>query len=121
MNLATRIRIARRKSGMSQKTMAEELCVSRGAVANWEGSGRSRPSLTNLCKIAAITGVTVEWLARGNGLINFTSAFDISADTGSRIVSNDIEARLLSIFRLAPEGDRASIMKIIDSIANLHS
>ena len=67
MDFSARIRKARRHSGMSQRALAEQLGISRGAVANWEGSRPGRPSTDNLRKMSARTGVSFEWLASGHG------------------------------------------------------
>ncbi|MBS0218877.1 MAG: helix-turn-helix transcriptional regulator [Proteobacteria bacterium] len=119
MDLATRIRIARRNSGMSQKSLAERLGVSRGAIANWESSGHARPSRPNLCKVAAITGVTIEWLARGHGsMLPALLPFDLAGNE-QMITSDANESRLLSVFRLASVSDKSLIMEVINSIASL--
>ncbi|MBS0214733.1 MAG: helix-turn-helix transcriptional regulator [Proteobacteria bacterium] len=119
MDLATRIRAARRQSGMSQKTMAVQLGVSRGAIANWESSGHAQPSRTNLGKVAAITGVKIEWLARGHGSMIPCPFPDDTTDNGPLIARDAVEARLLNVFRLSSENDKSLIMEVIDSIAAL--
>ena len=119
MDLATRIRTARRHSGMSQKSLAEQLGVSRGAIANWESSGQVRPSRSNLSKIAVVSGVTIEWLARGHGSMIPAPIAEIGTAAGSMIARDPVESRLLNVFRLASENDKSLIMEVIDSIADL--
>ncbi len=69
MDMATRVRVARQRAGMTQSQLAERIGVSRGAVANWEVSERPRPSASNLMEVATMTEVSVEWLATGRGEI----------------------------------------------------
>ena len=69
MDMATRVRVARQRAGMTQSQLAERIGVSRGAVANWEVSQRPRPSASNLVEVATTTEVSVEWLATGRGEI----------------------------------------------------
>lgn len=118
MDLATRIRTARRKSGLSQKAIAEQLGVSRGAVANWEDTGNGRPSRTNLGRIAIITGVAIDWLARGHGPMQ-AMPLPLVDQASPPVTVDTIETHLLTVFRLASEDDRLLIMEIVDSIANL--
>ena len=71
MDMATRIRVARRSAGLTQSELAERIGVTRGAVANWEISTRPKPSLGNLVVVATATGVSFEWVATGRGDILF--------------------------------------------------
>lgn len=67
MDMATRIRMARQRTGMTQHYLAERMQVTRGAVANWEISVRSKPSLSHLLRLATVLNVSFEWLATGRG------------------------------------------------------
>lgn len=67
MDMATRIRVARQRTGMTQHQLAERMHVTRGAVANWEINGRPKPSLAHLIRLAPVLGVSFEWLATGRG------------------------------------------------------
>lgn len=69
MDMATRVRVARQRAGMTQSQLADRVGVTRGAVANWEVSERPRPSVSNLVEVANTTEVSVEWLATGRGKI----------------------------------------------------
>ena len=53
MSLGEQIREQRIKKGMSQEKLAEQIGVSRQAVAKWE-SGQSAPNTENLFKLAQI-------------------------------------------------------------------
>ena len=67
MELSERIKAARKHAGLSQATLAQRVGVTRGAVTNWEISARANPSITHLVDVAAVTEVSFEWLASGNG------------------------------------------------------
>jgi len=67
MDMATRVRVARQRAGMTQSQLAARIGVSRGAVANWEVSERPRPKASHLVEVAITTDVSVEWLATGRG------------------------------------------------------
>lgn len=55
---------ARRRSGLLQRQVAEALGVSTGAVAMWD-TGRNKPRVDMLPKIAKLYGVTVDELLSG--------------------------------------------------------
>ena len=65
-DLRYRIRHAREHLGISQEELGAQMGVSRGAVANWE-SGTNTPDLSNLSKLARVSGLAFEWLATGRG------------------------------------------------------
>lgn len=57
---------ARRRAGLLQRQVAEQLGVSLGTVAMWD-TGRNKPRADMLPKIAKLYGVTVdELLANSN-------------------------------------------------------
>ncbi|MFK5894422.1 MAG: helix-turn-helix transcriptional regulator, partial [Pseudomonadota bacterium] len=67
MNIAQRIRIARKLKGWSQAQLAEKLNLSRGSCSQWERNVTS-PSVDHLSKLALLLDVHFEWLATGRGL-----------------------------------------------------
>lgn len=62
MSLGERIKALRRRAGLSQEQVAEQVGVSRQAVAKWE-AGHSAPSTENLRKLAQVLQVGLEELA----------------------------------------------------------
>lgn len=62
--LGARIALLRRQSGMSQKELAVRMGVSPSAVGMYE-QGRREPDCTGLMKLAAIFGVSVDFLLSG--------------------------------------------------------
>ena len=61
MKLNEKIFYCRRKAGLSQEALAEELGVSRQAVSKWE-TGDAVPELGKLVSLAKTFNVTTDWL-----------------------------------------------------------
>lgn len=61
MTLPEKIFSCRRRLGLSQEQLAERLGVSRQAVSKWE-TGEAAPELGKLSQLAAVFGVTADWL-----------------------------------------------------------
>ena len=63
MTLGEKIRLNRKKKGMSQEDLANLLNVSRQAVQKWE-SGASTPELDKLVEISNVFEVSMDWLTK---------------------------------------------------------
>lgn len=61
MKLNEKIFYCRRKAGLSQEALAEELGVSRQAVSKWE-TGDAVPEISKLVSLAKTFNVTTDWL-----------------------------------------------------------
>ena len=61
MKLNEKIAFYRRKLGYSQQTLADAMSVSRQSVSKWE-TGESLPEVTKLPQLAALFGVTTDFL-----------------------------------------------------------
>ena len=57
------ISVAREKRGITQAELADSLCVTQGAISQWE-TGRSFPRAELMPKLADIHGCTVDELLR---------------------------------------------------------
>src|SRR5271169_4143623 len=64
-DIGTRIRATRRDRGLTQDDLADQVGVSRSAVAQWE-TGRTGQVTGNLSRIADALGVNVEYLMYGD-------------------------------------------------------
>ena len=61
MTLGEKIRVARRKCGLSQEQLAEKTSVSRSAIAKWE-TDKGLPDVGNLKVLARLLNVSVDYL-----------------------------------------------------------
>jgi transcriptional regulator with XRE-family HTH domain len=64
-DIGTRIRATRRERGLTQDDLADQVGVSRSAVAQWE-TGRTGQVTGNLSRIADALEVNVEYLMHGD-------------------------------------------------------
>jgi transcriptional regulator with XRE-family HTH domain len=64
-DIGARIRAARRDRGLTQDELADQVGVSRSAVAQWE-TGRTGQVTGNLSRIAGVLEVNVEYLMFGD-------------------------------------------------------
>lgn len=61
MKLGQKIAELRKKSGLSQETLAEKMNVSRQAVSKWE-SNQSIPDIEKIVDLSELFGVTTDYL-----------------------------------------------------------
>ncbi|PKM72855.1 MAG: hypothetical protein CVU91_07455 [Firmicutes bacterium HGW-Firmicutes-16] len=61
MKLQEKIFYCRKKAGLSQEALAEQLGVSRQAISKWE-TGDAEPEINKLRLLAVAYGVTIDWL-----------------------------------------------------------
>lgn len=61
MNLSEKIYDCRKKAGLSQDALAEQIGVSRQAVSKWE-TGEATPEVNKLLLLAQAFHVTTDWL-----------------------------------------------------------
>lgn len=63
--LAETIKDLRMKNGLTQKDLADKLCVTAQAVSRWE-NGSTEPSVSTIFEMAKIFGVSIEEMFGGN-------------------------------------------------------
>lgn len=63
MNLAEKLTIQRKKSGMSQEQLAERLGITRQSVSKWE-AGSSIPEISKLVAMSEIFRVSLDYLLK---------------------------------------------------------
>lgn len=66
MSTGTRIAQARKKQGLTQEQLAEQLEVTRQSVSRWE-SDTAYPETDKLVRLARIFGVSCDYLLQGAG------------------------------------------------------
>lgn len=118
MELAQRIRRARRIAGLSQQALAEAVGVTRSAVGNWEAAAGVRPASDRLALLACALHVNFEWLATGRGTMQLPAGLDDPpAVEGLLVVECPHEMRLLLAYRQAPY----RVKTLLQELAGLHA
>lgn len=84
MTVHQRIREARNGIGMSSNKLADKVGVSSTAAWNWEHE-RTTPRPEQLTRIAAVLGVSVEWLLTGHGALQEGSIAFMLEETKEKI------------------------------------
>jgi transcriptional regulator with XRE-family HTH domain len=103
-DIGTRIRAIRRERGLTQDELADQVGVSRSAVAQWE-TGRTGQVTGNLSRIAGVLGVNVEYLMVGD---------DKRAATDVR---QGDELALLRLYRECEPEDRQMLLRTARRLA----
>ena len=85
----------RKKRGMTQSALAQELNVSDKAVSKWE-NGFGYPEITLLPKIASVFGVTVDYLL---GRAHTATPDDLAEDVGEKVSLSLQEKLLVQMYR----------------------
>lgn len=114
----SRIRLARRASGLTQSELARQLMVSRSAVAQWERTDGSSPAASNLEKLAVTLACSFEWLATGRGSRHAVgkrpSQSEATAVVLRHFARDDAEEHLLVVFRKLDGSDQNLVRSIAD-------
>lgn len=123
MNPQQRIRLARRHAGLSQAALADAVGVQRSAVSHWEAVQGKSPSMSNLRKVATVTGVQFEWLATGRGRMSLSpdEALDGVSAVDAAMVDEPMELRLLAAFRTLPPRSQAPLVELLEQMATLRT
>ena len=69
IELSEKIQTLRKKRGLTQEQLAEQLFVSRTAVSKWE-TGRGTPNIESLQMIAKLCGITLDELLQVEDVID---------------------------------------------------
>ncbi len=119
METSDRIRLARRRGGMSQTQLAAVVRVARSAVAQWEKANGPRPTNEHMAQIAICCNVCYEWLTTGRGAIVAdmddpgAMALDIELHLYAR---NDLEKRLLKSFRELEYPGNQGLVELVETL-----
>jgi len=102
-SVGARIRAARLERRLTQAELGAAVGVTRSAVAQWE-TERAGQVRGNLTRIAAVLGVSVEYLLHGS----------TSPRSGPE---NATELALLRLYRACTEDDRAFLLRTATRLA----
>ncbi|MBQ7887322.1 MAG: helix-turn-helix transcriptional regulator [Clostridia bacterium] len=105
-----RIKECRINSNLSQKYVAVALGVAGPSVSNWE-SGKTLPTPDNLCRLASLFGVTVDYLL---GNEEATPAAETKKQPAAQ--GDELDNRLVSMLvELSP----AEVLRVLDFVEGL--
>ena len=114
--LSDRVRHARRVAALSQSRFAKLLGVVPSAVAQWEMSNGTSPTVAHLAHIAHLTNVAFEWLATGRGAIQLNRDGTPAVDT-SVFAHDMLEERLLVGFRMLSPKKREAVVRLVEELS----
>jgi transcriptional regulator with XRE-family HTH domain len=117
MKLAARIRVARRKAGLSQQKLAAVIGVQRSAVANWESVDGAKPAIANLILVATTTHVCFDWLATGRGEMQLSPYKYDSLVVDAELIEDPGERRLLRAWRRLPAQMKVLMLELAEAYA----
>jgi len=104
VEIGNRIRAARERLGLTQAALAQQVGVTRSAVAQWE-TGRAGQVGGHLAQIAAVLGLGIDHLLRGGAAQSLAQEFGESGLTGD-------EMAILRLYRNCPADDRAILLRM---------
>lgn len=121
MTTGEKIKQARKKAGLTQKELSAALGVTESFISQYE-SGKRRPKLTTLGKIAKALGTTVyEMIGPDWSGIDMSDAFTPEAEAKKEPApiagSGSNWDRLLSIFNQLSPDDQAELMSVAEKFA----
>lgn len=116
-SMPSRIRKARLRAKLSQSELARQVGVQRSATGQWEQSDGTTPSVANLARTAAVTGVAFEWLATGRGPMDLAASDDHGGLFRVDAVAQDItEERLLAVARRLTQRKREALVELLELV-----
>jgi transcriptional regulator with XRE-family HTH domain len=120
MNLASRIRRARKLLGLSQAELSRSMKVHRSCVGHWEGLHNANPGPDRLAELAVVLGVSYEWLGTGRGpmKLGHDPVDDIPAAYG-RLVNDADALRMLHAWENMPVRARNALLELAEQYAHL--
>lgn len=119
MNIPERIKLTRRKAGLSQEALARRCGVARSAVSNWESATGANPATFNLIRIAEATGAAFEWLATGRGSMQQGDPRDSVPTAHAELIEDLHERRLLQAWRALSARMQTALLEIAEEASRL--
>lgn len=110
MAIHQRIREAREQAGISQTELARLLGVTRSACSQWESAQGTAPRRERLEQLAALLGVSFEWLATGRGGSGPVELDPAPAQPGD--LPPD-QQELIALYRRLPARFRLAVLNLL--------
>ena len=111
MDFSTRVKALREGAGLTQAELADKVGLTNRAVGAWE-SGRSRPRLDKLSKLADILGTTPYYLLNGDG----------PERVESRVASAAVPMRAIGVTCMGDgdEQEADAVVEVPEGVAERH-
>lgn len=119
MEIGERIKLARKKLGITQQELADSIGLKRNTIANYE-IGQIQPSDRTVADICRVHNISEEWLRTGQGEMFIQISPDeeldyilgqIGAGTDETIV------RIIRAYWKLDEKEKAAVRKLIDNLS----
>lgn len=118
MSINARVRHARKAAGISQSRLAQILGVTRSACSQWESPAGTTPRRERLEQLAAVLGVSYEWLATGRRSKDEKQSYVFREDALSSYktaITSDQE-ELLKLYNALPVKARIALMEFLRTL-----
>jgi transcriptional regulator with XRE-family HTH domain len=116
--LYQRVREARKLLSISQEELAADLGVSRSAVAQWEMTRGTAPSVENLIALARRSGMTFEYLSTGRGhKVHGKPILAIAEEPTEYQNLSRQQQRLLALFDVLSAKQRSGLLEFLESLS----
>lgn len=119
MEIGERIKLARKKLGITQQELADSIGLKRNTIANYE-IGQIQPSDRTVADICRVHNISEEWLRTGQGEM----FIQISPDEELDYILGQIGAgadetivRIIRAYWKLDEKEKAAVRKLIDNLA----
>lgn len=117
--LYQRVREARKLVDLSQEELAGELDVSRSAVAQWEMTRGTAPSVENLIALARRSGMAFEYLTTGRGpKVQGAPILAVAEEPADYPGLSRQQQRLLSLFDSLSTKQRSGLLDFLEALAS---
>ena len=110
MAIHERIREAREQAGISQTELARLLGVTRSACSQWESTQGTAPRRERLEQLAALLGVSFEWIATGRG---GSGPVEVEAVSAADADLPPDQQELLALYRRLPARFRLAALNLM--------
>ena len=114
--LSDRIKESRRVARLTQAELAGRVGVQPSAVAQWESTRGTAPTVQNLIKIATVASVSFEWLATGRGTSRRKVHVESTAIRVDDFAHNEFEEQMLMLARQLPTSLHQPLTEFLNAL-----